>query len=73
MICRRLLMPVLGASLVMAGALFTIGCGGSDPGQPGRETISAPRKGGGMEEPGPAGKDKGKAGGKLGGKGGAPS
>jgi hypothetical protein len=67
---RRLLTTVAGASLVVAGGFATSGCGEGE-GQPGRETISAPRKGGGMEAtsgekakgaPAPAGKFGGKSG-----------
>jgi hypothetical protein len=67
---RRLIVAWLGSSLVLGVSFLSTGCG-TEPGQPDRGSISAPRKGGGMEDPGPAkGKAAGKAGGKAGGKGG---
>ncbi|MFO0892717.1 MAG: hypothetical protein U0790_26690 [Isosphaeraceae bacterium] len=65
---RRLTVITLGFSLVLSLAALNSGC--SDPGQPARESISAPRKGGGLEDAGPAGKGKKAATGKIGGKGG---
>jgi hypothetical protein len=68
--CRSLLTTVAGACVVIAGGFATSGCGEGE-GQPSRETISAPRKGGGMEAT-PVEKGKGAAApaGKLGGKSG---
>jgi hypothetical protein len=44
---QRLVATVVGASLALAGGFAASGCAG-DANQPGRETISAPRKGGGV-------------------------
>ena len=72
MICRRLFTAVLGAGVVVAGGFAACGCGG-DEGQPGRGTISAPRKGGGMtEKPAVTTKPQAIPRGKAGGRGGAP-
>jgi hypothetical protein len=49
MIRRRLVTMLLGASLITLGGIATFGCGG-DEGQPARESISAPRKGGGVTD-----------------------
>jgi hypothetical protein len=72
MICRRLVIKTLATGLSLGGALLAPGCGTEDD-QPARESISAPRKGGGMEdtggEPAKAGAPAapaGKAGRKLG-------
>jgi hypothetical protein len=69
---RRFIASSIGAGLIVSGALLTSGCSG-DSGQPSRESISAVRKGGGIENPGadPKGKGKKAVGGKLGGKRGA--
>jgi hypothetical protein len=69
---RRLIASSVGAGLIVVGALLTSGCSG-DSAQPSRESISAPRKGGGIEDAGadPKGKGKKAVGGKLGAKGGA--
>ena len=45
---RRSLKIVLGASLMLAAGFAAPGCS-DDGNQPGRESISAPRKGGGVE------------------------
>jgi hypothetical protein len=47
MIRRTLITMFLGASLIIVGGIGASGCGG-DEGQPSRESISAPRKGGGV-------------------------
>jgi len=60
----------VGSGLVLALLPSGSGCSG-DAGQPARESISAPRKGGGTEEVGAIAKGKpaaGKVGGKSGGK-----
>jgi hypothetical protein len=41
---------ILGSSLIVVGAAAVSGCG--DEGQPARESISAPRKGGAAQAPG---------------------
>ena len=65
---RRLFCACAGVVLVVPGMLFSAGCS-EDPGQPARESISAPRKGGGpAEDPVPKGKEKGGAASKRGGK-----
>jgi hypothetical protein len=70
MIRRRFVRIAIGASLVVGG-VATPGCS-NDPGQPARESISAPRKGGGVQDAGAADKSKStKPGGKLGSKSGA--
>jgi hypothetical protein len=71
---RRFIACSVGAGLIVSGALFTAGCS-DDPGQASRESISAPRKGGGALDPSADAakgkKAKGVPGGKLGGKRGA--
>jgi hypothetical protein len=47
---RRLMTVILGSSLVVVGGASVSGCG--DEGQPARESISAPRKGGAVQAPG---------------------
>src|SRR5947209_4253264 len=58
---RRLIATFVGAGLLVGFALVASGCSG-DEGQASRESISVPRKGGGIEDPGadPKGKGKGK-------------
>ena len=71
MIRHRLIGAALGAGLLIGGALLAPGCS-DDAAQPARESISAPRKGGGTEAAGPDAPTKGKGkaqGGKLRGKG----
>jgi hypothetical protein len=46
---RRLIATSVGAGLMVGGALFFSGCS-SDPDQASRESISAPRKGGGVQD-----------------------
>jgi hypothetical protein len=48
MIRRRLIATFLGASLIVVGGVAMSGC--SDEGQPSRGSISAPRKGGGVQD-----------------------
>ena len=54
----RKLIGLACSCLIAAGAILASGCGG-DEGQPSRDSISAPRKGGGLQ--GAAG-EKGKGG-----------
>jgi hypothetical protein len=58
------------AGFLAGGAVLVPGCT-EDAGQPSRQSISAPRTGGGKLEPGadPKGKGKASPGGKLGAKG----
>ena len=46
---RRFIATSVGAGLLSSMALLTSGCSG-DAGQPSRESISAPRKGGGVTD-----------------------
>lgn len=65
MVRRKLLASLIGTGLLLSGALIAPGCS-NDPGQPARESISAPRKGGGVTDAGTADKGAKKAGGKVG-------
>ena len=69
MVRRKLAASVIGAGLLVSGVMVAPGCS-ADPEQPARESISAPRKAGGVidtskekiKTPKPAGKPAGKAG-----------
>jgi hypothetical protein len=63
MIRRPFIRATVGACLLIGSAFVAPGCS-NDPAQPGRESISLPRKGGGVEAPAPAVKGK-TPGGKL--------
>jgi len=69
MVRRKLAAGVIGAGLVASGVMVAPGCTG-DAGQPARESISAPRKGGGVidtsTEKTKTGKPAGKTGAKTG-------
>jgi len=47
MVSRKLAASVIGAGLVVSGVMIAPGCS-ADPDQPARESISAPRTGGGV-------------------------
>jgi hypothetical protein len=49
MIRRRLITTFLSASLVVVGSVAMTGCA-NEEGQPSRGSISAPRKGGGVQD-----------------------
>jgi len=49
MLRRKLAASLIGAGLIVSGVMVAPGCGG-DAGQPARESISAPRKGGGVTD-----------------------
>jgi hypothetical protein len=70
MVRCKLVASSIGAGLFLSGILLSPGCTG-DEGQPPRESISAPRKGGGVIDAGAGEKTKaGKVGGKVGAKSG---
>jgi hypothetical protein len=58
MLDRDLVSSLLGAGLLAALISLIPGCS-EDPKQPARESISAPRKGGGVQDPSVDGKAKG--------------
>jgi hypothetical protein len=49
MVLRKLVMNLAGAGLLASLVAVAPGCTGADSGQPARESLSIPRKGGGME------------------------